>query len=60
MIVNSIYVDGIIIKKKRKGKRRKKEVIGNANVKNWKISRYVNILYDTHVQTNSYINQLSV
>ena len=60
MIVNSIYVDGIIIKKKRKGKRRKKEVIGNANVKNWKISRYVNILCDTHVQTNSYINQLSV
>lgn len=59
MIVNSIYVDGIIIKKK-KGKQRKKEVIGNANVKNWKISRYVNILYDTHVQTNSYINQLSV
>lgn len=58
MIVNSIYVDGIIIKKK--GKRRRKEIIGNANVKNWKISRYVNILYDMHVQTNSYINQLSV
>lgn len=58
MIVNSIYVDGIIIKKK--GETEKKEVIGNANFENWKISRYVNFLYDMHVQTNSYINQLSI
>lgn len=32
MIVNSIYVDGIIIKKK--GETEKKEVIGNANFEN--------------------------